>query len=89
MKTKQIIVTPGGKPSSIYIGVVLETDPYGDQGYFVYGFNANKPEPTDNKTGRLLIKVSFKSEEEALKAGEKIVKAKVKADFDKFKKANK
>lgn len=88
MKTKLIIVTPNGNANSIYIAAVSGTHKEtGKQGYIVYGFSANQSEPTNTSNGRQLIDTLFESELEALKAGEKIVKAQVKADLDRYKKA--
>ena len=87
MTTKQIIVTPDGNPNSIYIAAVPGVNTQtGKEGYIVYGFQANQPEPTDTTNGSKLIDTLFESELEALKAGEQIVKAQVKAGLAKHKK---
>lgn len=88
MKTKQIIVTPNGNPNSIWIAKVQGTNKETNkEGFIVYGFKANQPEPVDTSNGELLIDTLFEIEIEALKNGEKIVKAQVKADLDRYKKA--
>lgn len=87
MKTKQIVITLDGNANSLYIAVVTgENKNTGEKGFIVYGFNANQPKPLDTKEGRLLIDTLFETEAEALKAGEQIIKAKVKADYARIKK---
>lgn len=86
MKTKQLILTPDGKPQSIFIAVDSGSDKNGKKGFVVYGFSANQPAPTDLKSGNLLINTIFDTEDEALKAGETIVKAQVMATIARIKK---
>ena len=81
-------MTLDGNANSLYIAVVSgENKNTGEKGFIVYGFKANQPKPEDTKEGKLLIDTLFDTEAEALKAGEQIIKAKVKADFTRFKKA--
>jgi hypothetical protein len=78
MKTKQIIVTINGQAQSVYIAADAGVDKIGNKGFVVYSFPAKQPEPTDIRNESLLIDTIFKTEDEALKEGEKIVKEKVK-----------
>lgn len=86
MKTKQVIVTINGQAQSVYIAADAGVDKIGNKGFVVYSFPAKQPEPSDVSNGSLLVDTIFKTEDEALKEGEKVVREKVKVFISNAKK---
>ncbi|HEX8014878.1 MAG TPA: hypothetical protein VF465_06560 [Flavobacterium sp.] len=83
MKTKQVIILSStGNAQSVFVGAVPGTNKIsGENGFIALGFSAKEGTPTDPKKGKKLADILFPTEDEALKQGEKIIKAQIKAEI--------
>jgi hypothetical protein len=86
MKSKQIVVTINGQANAFFVGAVpgvnLTTN---EKGFLAHWFSAKNGTPTSASVGTSLADILFATEDVALKEGEKILRAKIKADFAKQK----
>lgn len=86
---KKFIVTHGGQPKVLHVAAspgVNKTS--GEKGFIAYGYKADLSEtPTNTNDAMSLVDTLFKTQDEALREGEKIVRDKVKTAYSKFKKS--
>jgi hypothetical protein len=86
MKSKQVVITIGGQANAFFVSAVpghnrITNEP----GFLALWFPAKDGTPTDVSKGKSLADILFATEEIAITEGEKILKAKIKADIAKYK----
>lgn len=87
MKSKQVVITINGQTNAFFVGAVpghnrITNEP----GFMAHCFPAKDGTPTDTSKGTSLADILFATEDNAITEGEKILKAKIKADFARYKK---
>lgn len=89
MKVKTVIIVVGGNAHTIHIAAVpAQNKETLKNGFLALSFKANTPVPTDPKDGFELTNHLFETEDDALKEGLKIARAKIKYQYSEAKKAN-
>lgn len=87
MKSKQVVITLNGQPNAFFVGAVPgQNRTTNEQGFLAHWFPAKDGTPTSASKGTSLADILFATEDIALIEGEKILKAKIKADFARYKK---
>jgi hypothetical protein len=87
MKSKQVVVTINGQANAFFVGAVPGVNRItNEKGFMAHWFPAKNGTPTAASVGTSLADILFATEESALAEGEKILKAKIKADVARHKK---
>ena len=87
MKSKQVVITIDGQSQDVFIGAVPEIKSTSkEEGFIAKSFPSKDGTPTDPKKGEIIADILFSDEDTALIQGEKMFKAKIKADYAMYKK---
>jgi hypothetical protein len=87
MKSKQVVVTINGQANAYFIGAVPGLNrKTNEQGFLAHWFPAKDGTPTAASKGTSLAEILFATDDIAIVEGEKILKAKIKADVARYKK---
>jgi hypothetical protein len=87
MKSKQVVITINGQANAYFVGAVPgHNQTTNEQGFLAHWFPATAGTPTNASEGTSLADILFATEDNAISEGEKILKAKIKADFARYKK---
>jgi hypothetical protein len=86
MKSKQVVITINGQANAFFVGAVPgHNRTTNESGFLAHWFPAKDGTPTNTSKGTSLADILFDTEDSAIKEGEKILKAKIKADFARYK----
>ncbi|QQQ28931.1 hypothetical protein [Chryseobacterium indoltheticum] len=86
MKSKQVVITIKDQANSFFVGAIPgHNRTTKEPGFLACWFPAKDGTPTNMSEGKTLADIMFATEDIAIKDGEKILKAKIKADFLKYK----
>lgn len=81
MKSKQVVITINGQANAFFVGAVPgHNRTTNEQGFLAHWFHAKGGTPTNVSKGACLADILFATEDNAIAEGEKILKAKIKAD---------
>lgn len=87
MKSKQVVIIINGQANAYFVGAVPGVNrTTNEPGFLAHWFPAKNGTPTATSKGTSLADILFVTEDIALVEGEKILKAKIKADFARYKK---
>lgn len=87
MESKQVVITINGQSQDVFIGAAPGKNIYSkEEGFFAKSFPSKDGKPTDPRKGVIIEDILFPDEDTAIIQGEKMLKAKVKADYARHKK---
>jgi hypothetical protein len=87
MKSNQVVITIIGQANAYFVGAVLGVNRTTDEpGFLAHWFPAKNGTPTATSKGTSLADILFETENIVLVEGDKILKAKIKAEYARNKK---